>query len=72
MTTFAYRLILDDGEAVAVQAALAHYLDLCKSELADGPKAPYWAHHQALLSVEKRLRADRMMTSTSTFTHPGD
>jgi hypothetical protein len=31
MTTYVYRITLDDGELIAVQAALKHYREICKA-----------------------------------------
>ncbi len=67
MTTYAYRITLNDSEAIAVQAALEHYRKFCEAELAAGPKAPYWAHAHSIDAVLPRLCADAMMTSTSSF-----
>jgi hypothetical protein len=72
MTTYAYRLTLNDGEVIAVQEALERYRSFCKSQLADGPKAPYWAHARAVDAVMGRLHADTQMTSTSSFSWPKD
>ena len=70
MTTFAYRITLDDGEVIAVEAALEHYRKFCEAKLADGPQAPYWAHIRAIDAVLRRLLADTQMTSTSSFCWP--
>jgi hypothetical protein len=37
MTTYAYRIILNDSELIAVQVALEHYRKICESELSAGP-----------------------------------
>lgn len=67
MTTFSYRIILDDGELIAVQEALQHYRSVCEAKLAEGAGAPYWAHHRAIDAVISRLSADSRMTSTNNF-----
>lgn len=72
MTTYAYRLTLNDSELIAVQAALEHYRKICESELSAEPQAPYWAHARAIDAVLGRLFADAQMTSTSSFCWPND
>jgi hypothetical protein len=67
MTTYAYRITLNDSEAIAVQAALEHYRKICEAELAAGAGAPYWAHAHSIDAVLKRLSDDVVMTSTSSF-----
>ena len=72
MTTYSYQVILNDSECIAVKEALQQYRNLCESKLTDGPRAPYWAHLQAIDTVLKRLVADTQMTSTSSFGWPKD
>lgn len=72
MTTYAYRITLNDSELIAVQEALGHYRNFCESKLVDGPQAPYWAHLRAIERVLGRLFADTQMTSTSSFCRPKD
>jgi hypothetical protein len=72
MTTYTYRIILNDSELIAVQAALEHYREFCESELSARPQAPYWAHAQAIGAVLGRLFGDAQMTSTSSFCWPKD
>lgn len=72
MTTYVYRITLDDSELIAVQEALGRYRSFCESQLTDGPKAPYWAHLRAVNAVLGRLFADTEMTSTSSYCSPKD
>lgn len=65
MTTYIHRLTLDDSDIIALGAAIDRYIDTCKAELADGPKAPYWAHLTSLEGIKARLYGDSTMTSTS-------
>ena len=55
MTTFAYTIVLNDSERIMIEAALNHMIELCDKELADGPKAPFWAHKNSAQSVLKKL-----------------
>jgi hypothetical protein len=70
MTTYSYRVTLNDSECIAVKEALEQYRNFCESKLADGPRAPYWAHRQAIDAVLDRLFANAQMTSTSSFCSP--
>ena len=70
MTTYAYRIALNDSEIIAVQEALSRYAELCKSESAVGPKWPYSAHLPHIEAVLRRLFADALMMSTSSFCYP--
>jgi hypothetical protein len=65
MTTYAYRLTLNDREAITIEAGLKHYRNFCKSQMSDGPVAPYWAHLQSIDRILGKLHADTQMTSTS-------
>jgi hypothetical protein len=55
MTTFSYRLILDDSEMIALGEALKHYRSICEAKVAEGAGAPYWAHRQSIDAVMSRL-----------------
>jgi|RhiMetdeSRZDD1v2_1073273.scaffolds.fasta_scaffold874976_1 hypothetical protein len=72
MTTYMYRITLDDGEMIAVSEALSRYRAMCEAELKSGPKAPYWAHLQSLDAVLRRLYSDTEMTSTSSPCWPNN
>ena len=72
MTTYAYRIILNDSELIAVQAALEHYRKVCELEMLAGPREPYLAHARAVDAVLGQLFADAQMTSTSSFCWPKD
>ena len=70
MTTYAYPITLNDGECIAVSAALAHYMAHCRAQMLDGPAAPYWAHLRSCEAVLKRLHEEAHMTSTSSACWP--
>jgi hypothetical protein len=67
MMTFSYRIIFNDSEMIAVEAALKHYRSICEAKLAEEAGAPYWAHRRAIDAVVGRLLADRQMMSTNNF-----
>ena len=70
MTTYSHKIILDDGEIITLKSALEHYRDVCRAELASGPKAPYWAHARSIDAIMGRLYDDVQMTSTNSFNNP--
>ena len=70
MTTYSYRLTLDDSDVIALSEAINRYIAVCKEELANGPKCPYWAHLRSLERISNRLCDDTTMTSTNTFGRP--
>lgn len=70
MTSYCYQLTLNDSEAMAVEEALVRYAHICETELAAGPKAPYWAHLQSLYRVLSRLSEGRHLRSSNNFARP--
>jgi hypothetical protein len=66
MTTFAYRLRLNDTEAISLEAALEHYIKYCS----DKNESPYVAHKNAAENILSRLFDNMQMTSTSSFCQP--
>jgi hypothetical protein len=67
MTTYAYRIALDDSEIIAVREALTRYQSFWDEQLAQGPRAPYWAHRRSIEAVLNRLESNPQMASTSSF-----
>lgn len=67
MTTYSYTLVMDDRERIMLEAALKMMLDHCNAELADGPKAPYWAWRRSAKEVLSRLRENMELTSYYVF-----
>jgi hypothetical protein len=65
MTTYAYRIILNDSELGTVRSALERYREICTSELAAGQGSPYRAHLTSIDAVLARLMSDVQMTSTN-------
>jgi hypothetical protein len=58
MTTYRYKLPLDDSEMIALQAAITHYRDVCQQEIPKESGAPYWAHNEALQRISLKPRGD--------------
>jgi hypothetical protein len=67
MTTYSYTIVLDDSEAIMLEAALNLMDTHCREQLSEGPKAPFWAHQQSARSVLKKLRQSAKQTSGNNF-----
>ena len=70
MTTYSYRLTLNDREVIALEEALTTYLELCDSGGAERPNSKIRPHPRAIKSVLDRLYSEMTMTSTSSFCWP--
>jgi hypothetical protein len=71
MTTYQFTLKIDDGEYIALKAALEFMISHCEAKLAAGEGAPFWAHKHHCTEMLDRLRgAPTEMTSTSSFCWP--
>jgi hypothetical protein len=64
MTTYAYRVSLNDSEVIIVEQALTHYREFLKSQPA-GQQRTYLIDR-----VMERLHSNTEMTSTSSFCYP--
>lgn len=65
MTTYSYSLVLNDGERIALEAALDMLVKRCDLELAHGPKAPNLAWKRNALEITSRLCRSARQTSGS-------
>lgn len=63
MTTYMYKLVFGDSDMIALTAALDMYEKFCTEQLANGPKAPYWAHNESLKRIKSRLFDDTTQLS---------
>ena len=72
MTTFAYKLTLNDSEAFMLKGALELMIKHCDEHMVGGPCAPYWANKDSAKNVLKRLFADTHQTSGNDFTSGGN
>lgn len=57
VTTFNYRLDLNDSEYLAVERALQIAIAHCDEEMKDGPKCPHYAIKSGCIDVLKKLYA---------------
>jgi hypothetical protein len=62
MSKLYYDLTLDDGEMLALDAALSRYLAVCEREIANGVNVPFFAHKETLEGILSRL-FDKIHTS---------
>ena len=73
MTNYAFKIILDDSEAVMIEAALKMMIEYCNKELAlakskgESPKPPFWAHKESAESVLQKLHSNVTQTSGNNF-----
>ena len=67
MTTYNYRLVLNDSEVSMLRAALEMMIHHCEEKLADKPEAPFYAHRDSAHKILSRLYDDTEMTSTNNF-----
>lgn len=68
MTTYAHGISLNDGERIALEAALKLMIEHCDEQMANGPCAPFWAYRKHCVEIGEKLRfCTPVMTSTSTF-----
>jgi hypothetical protein len=75
MTTYRYRLVLDDSEVIAVQEALVRYLETGQgggllSGRRNKASKPHMVNLLLIKNVLGRLQSDPVMTSTSSFCRP--
>ena len=67
MTTFAYRITMNDSEAIMLKAALELMIKHCQQKLDDGAGAPYLAHRHSAQSVLDKLYDNKIQTSGNNF-----
>lgn len=67
MTTFSYRIDMNEIEAIAVEEALLKYLELCEKGEADREPKTRNPHPRAIKEVLSRLRSSMTLTSTNNF-----
>jgi len=67
MTTYAYRITLNDSESIMLEAALELMIAHCEKKLKAGAGAPNWAHRHSARAVLARLYKDTELTSWNTF-----
>lgn len=68
MTTYRHTITLDDGQRIALEAALHIMIKHCDDQMLEGPKAPFWAHRKSCREImSKLLGSTPAITSTSYF-----
>lgn len=67
MTTFIYKITLNDSEAIMMKAALELMIKHCQERLDEGATAPFWAHKDSAQNVLERLEDNTIQTSGNNF-----
>ena len=67
MTTYSYKIVLDDSEAIMLKAALELMRTHCQEKLDSGADAPYLAHKDSAQSVLNKLYENTIQTSGNNF-----
>ena len=70
MTTYSYKLVLDDGEAIMMNIALEMMIKHCEDRLIEKSEAPFHAWLASAKAVQSRMHLNtEMMSSNSFFGH---
>ena len=67
MTTYSYKIVLNDSEAIMLKAALELMMTHCQEKLDSDAGAPYWAHKRSAQSVLDKLYKNTSQTSGNHF-----
>lgn len=67
MTTFAYKITINDSEAIMLRAALDLMIKHCQEKLDEGAGSPFWAHKHSAESVLEKLYQNPSQTSGNNF-----
>lgn len=67
MTTFVYKITLNDSEVIMMKTALELMIKHCQEKLNEGAGAPFWAHKHSAQNVLERLEDNTIQTSGNNF-----
>ncbi len=67
MTTFIYKITLNDCEVIMMKAALELMIKHCQEKLDEDAGAPFWAHKHSAQNVLERLEDNTFQTSGNNF-----
>jgi hypothetical protein len=67
MTTYSYKLSLNDSEMIMLEEALKMMIEKCEREITLNPRAPFFANLGSAKALNARLNKDRIQTSGSRF-----
>ena len=67
MTTYSYKLVLDDGEAIMMNAALEMMIKHCEDRLIEKSEAPLHAWLASAKAVKSRMHLNTEMMSANNF-----
>ena len=72
MTTYSYKLVLDDGEAIMMNAALEMMIKHCEDRLIDKSEAPFHVWLASAKAVKSRMYLNTEMMSANNFWNTQD
>ena len=67
MTTYIYRIVLDDSECIMMDEALEMMITYCEKKLLEEPGPPYYAWLRSAKAVKGRLNSDTEQMSGNNF-----
>ena len=67
MTTYSFKLSLNDSEMIMLKEALKMMIEKCEREITLNPRAPFFAHLGSAKALNARLNKDSIQTSGSRF-----
>ena len=67
MTTYSYKIVLNDSEAIMLKAALELMIKHCQEKLDEGAGASYLAHKHKVQNILDRLYKNTSQTSGNHF-----
>ena len=67
MTTYSFKLSLNDSEMIMLKEALKMMIEKCEREITLNPRAPFFAHLGSAKALNARLKKDMVKTSGNTF-----
>lgn len=67
MTAYSHTITLNDGQRIALEAALTLMIEHCDEQMKVGPKTPYFAHQKSCQEIWSMLiTTTPQITSTNT------
>ena len=67
MTTYSYKLVLNDSECIMMKEALEMMISHCEKMLEEEPGAPYYAWLASAKAVKSRIYENTQLMSFQTY-----
>ena len=67
MTTYSYKIVLNDSEQIMLKAAMELMITHCQEKIDSGAGAPYYAHKDSAQNVLRKLYNDVNQISGNNF-----